>query len=68
MTQGIFVTMIVATISTAAAADTLPGLVTGSLNPVMAVGHNATAGNMTGTEDMTTAGEIGFVYNPSVRP
>ena len=50
--------MIVATISTAAAADTLPGLVTGSLNPVMAVGHNATAGNMTGTESLPSAREL----------
>ncbi len=62
MQQSIFVIMIIATIATAA---TLPSLVTGSLNPVMAQGQNmtggnATAGNMTETESLTTAGETGL--------
>ena len=62
MKQSIFVIMIIATITTAA---TLPSLVTGSLNPVMAQGQNMTAGNMTAgnmteTESLTTAGETGL--------
>ena len=52
-----------ATIATAA--GTLPDLVTGSLNTVMAQGQNvtggnATAGNMTETESLTVAGETGL--------
>ena len=59
MKQSIFVIMMIAT------AATLPSLVTGSLNPVMAQGQNmtggnATAGNMTETESLTTAGETGL--------
>ena len=47
MKQSIFVIMTMATITTAAAAaGTLPSLVTGSLNPVMAPGRNMAAGNM----------------------
>jgi len=65
--QRIFVTMIIATVTTTAAA-TLLSLVTGSLKLVMAQGQNTPAGNITETESMTTAGETGFVSTPSVRP
>ncbi len=48
MRQSIFVTMIIATIATTAAAATLPSLVTNYLNPLMAQGQNMTGGNTTG--------------------
>ena len=50
--------MIIATIATTAA--TLPGLVTSSINPVMAQGQNMTAGNMTETESLPSANETGM--------
>ena len=55
--------MIIATIATTAA--TLPGLVTSSINPVMAQGQNMTAGNMTAgnmteTESLPSANQTGF--------
>ena len=43
MKQSIFVIMMIATITTAAAAAALPSLITGSLNTVMAQGQNFTA-------------------------
>ena len=59
--------MIVVTITTAAAI--LPGLISGSMNSVMAQGQNttagnATAGNITETESITTAGETGWGQLP----
>ena len=69
--------MIVATITTAAAI--LPGLITDSMNSVMAQGQNTTAGNTTAgnttagnttagniteTESITTAGETGWGQLP----
>ena len=59
MKQSTFVIMIIATIATTAA--TLPGLVTGSINPVMAQGQNMTAGNMTETESLPSANQTGCV-------
>ena len=71
MKQYICMIMIVATITTAAI---LPGLITGSMNPVMAQGQNTTAGNTTAgnttagniteTESITTAGETGWGQLP----
>ncbi len=59
MKQSTVVIMIIATIATTAAA-TLPSLVTGSLNPVMAQGQNMTAGNMTETESLPSANQTGL--------
>jgi hypothetical protein len=57
--------MIIATIVTTAAI--LPSMISGSLNPVMAQGQNmtggnATSGNVTETESLTTANETGCPF------
>jgi hypothetical protein len=67
MKQNIILIMIIATIVTTAAI--LPSLISGSLNPVMAQGQNmtggnATSGNVTETESLTTANETGYHTDP----
>jgi hypothetical protein len=65
MKQNIILIMIIATIVTTAAI--LPSMISGSLNPVMAQGQNmtggnATSGNVTETESLTTANETGCPF------